>query len=168
MLKYIGGMLIIICGTLGGIYASLISKNKAAFLEQYLIFLNQVRTMIGYGHMSVRDIFRELKNISVIEPVLTDTEAFLDDGENFENAWKKSVDKNMKNMYFDRADIEAVYFFGRSFGLTDKDGEISKIELHSQMMKERLDRLKNDIASKTKIYRILGMFGGVLTAVMIC
>ncbi len=166
MLKYIGGILIIICGTLGGIYFSLRLKKKSEFLEQYLIFLNRVRTMIEYGNMSVRDIFGELKNISVIEPVLTDTEKFLDDGENFENAWKMSVDKNMKE--FDKSDIEMIYFFGKSFGVTDKNGEISKIDLHSQMIKERLDTLKNDMASKTRIYRILGMFGGVLAAVMIC
>lgn len=166
MLKYIGGILIIICGTLGGIYFSLRLKKKSEFLEQYLIFLNRVRTMIEYGNMSVRDIFGELKNISVIEPVLTDTEKFLDDGENFENAWKMSVDKNMKE--FDKSDIEMIYFFGKSFGVTDKNGEISKIDLHSQMIKERLDTLKNDMVSKTRIYRILGMFGGVLAAVMIC
>lgn len=166
MLKYIGGILIIICGTLGGIYFSLRLKKKSEFLEQYLIFLNRVRTMIEYGNMSVRDIFGELKNISVIEPVLTDTEKFLDDGENFENAWKMSVDKNMKE--FDKSDIEMIYFFGKSFGVTDKNGEISKIDLHSQMIKERLDMMKNEISSKTKIYRILGMFGGVLAAVMIC
>ena len=166
MLKYIGGILIIICGTLGGIYFSLRLKKKSEFLEQYLIFLNRVRTMIEYGNMSVRDIFGELKNISVIEPILTDTEKFLDDGENFENAWKMSVDKNMKE--FDKSDIEMIYFFGKSFGVTDKNGEISKIDLHSQMIKERLDMMKNEISSKTKIYRILGMFGGVLAAVMIC
>ena len=166
MLKYIGGILIIICGTLGGIYFSLRLKKKSEFLEQYLIFLNRVRTMIEYGNMSVRDIFVELKNISVIEPILTDTEKFLDDGENFENAWKMSVDKNMKE--FDKSDIEMIYFFGKSFGVTDKNGEISKIDLHSQMIKERLDMMKNEISSKTKIYRILGMFGGVLAAVMIC
>ena len=71
-------------------------------------------------------------------------------------------------MYFDKSDIETVYFFGKSFGVTDKNGELAKIELHSQMIRERLDMLKNDIISKTKIYRILGMFGGVLAAVMIC
>ena len=166
MLKYIGGVLIVICGTLGGIYASLRLKRKAEFLEQYLIFLNRVGTMIEYGQMSVRDIFGELKNISVIEPVLSDTERFLDEGDDFENAWRKSVDKNMKE--FDKSDIETVYFFGKSFGVTDKNGELAKIELHSQMIRERLDMLKNDIISKTKIYRILGMFGGVLAAVMIC
>ena len=166
MLKFVGGIFIVVCGTLGGIYFSLRLKKKSEFLEQYLIFLNRVRTMIEYGNMSVRDIFGELKNISVIEPVLTDTEKFLDDGENFENAWKMSVDKNMKE--FDKSDIEMIYFFGKSFGVTDKNGEISKIDLHSQMIKERLDTLKNDMASKTRIYRILGMFGGVLAAVMIC
>ena len=64
--------------------------------------------------------------------------------------------------------IEMIYFFGKSFGMTDKNGELAKIELHSQMIKEKLDILKNDVTSKTKIYRILGMFGGVLAAVMIC
>ena len=166
MLKYIGGILIVMCGTLGGIYASLRLKKKAEFFEQYIIFLNRVGTMIEYSQMSVREIFGELKNISVIEPILSDAEKFLDDGENFENAWKKSVDKNMKE--FDKSDIETVYFFGKSFGVTDKNGELAKIELHSQMIKEKLDILKNDVTSKTKIYRILGMFGGVLAAVMIC
>ena len=61
MLKFVGGIFIVVCGTLGGIYFSLRLKRKAEFFEQYIIFLNRVGTMIEYSQMSVREIFGELK-----------------------------------------------------------------------------------------------------------
>ena len=48
MLKFVGGIFIVVCGTLGGIYFSLRLRKKAEFFEQYIMFLTQVQTMISY------------------------------------------------------------------------------------------------------------------------
>ena len=70
MLKFVGGIFIVVCGTLGGIYFSLRLKRKAEFFEQYIMFLTQVQTMISYGGMSVREILKEIKNIPLAEPIM--------------------------------------------------------------------------------------------------
>lgn len=167
MLKLIGGVLIVICGTLGGIYFSLRLRKKAEFFEQYIMFLTQVQTMISYGGMSVREILREI-NIPLAEPILTDTEKYMDNGEAIETAWKKAVDENMKKQRFEKADIEIIEYFGNMFGVSDREGEVSKIKLHEELVRERWERLKSEMNSKCRVYRIVGMFCGVMTAVLIC
>lgn len=166
--KLLGSIFIVISGTFGGIYFSLRCKKRAEFLEQYRQFLTQTQTMIHYGAMSVREILRSVKGIPLIEPILRDTGQFLDNGWYLENAWKQAVDIHMKEFGFSLPDREMLYFFGSSFGVTDKDGEIAKIQLHDEIVKGRSDVLKEEISSKCRIYRIVGMFCGVLTAVMIC
>ena len=168
MLKFVGGAFIVICGTLGGIYFSLRLRRKGEFLEQYIMFLTQVQTMILYGGMSVREIFRDIKNIPLAEGILSDTEGYMNDGEAIETAWKKAVEKNMKELHFEKSDTEMIEYFGNTFGVSDREGELSKIKLHEELVRERWNILKNEMLSKCRVYRIVGMFCGVLTAVLIC
>ena len=168
MLKFIGGAFIVICGTLGGIYFSLRSRRKAEFLEQYIMFLTQVQTMISYGGMSFGEILKNIKNVPLAEGILSDTEGYMNDGEAIETAWKKAVEKNMKELHFEKSDTEMIEYFGNTFGVSDREGELSKIKLHEELVRERWNILKNEMLSKCRVYRIVGMFCGVLTAVLIC
>ena len=168
MLKFVGGIFVVVCGTLGGIYFSLRLKRKAEFLEQYIMFLTQVQTMISYVGMSVREILKGIKNIPLAEPILIDTEKYMDNGEAIETAWKKAVDENMKRLHFEKADTEMIEYFGNAFGVSDREGELSKIKLHEEIVRERWEKLKSEMYSKCRVYRIVGMFCGVMTAVMIC
>ena len=168
MLKFVGGIFIVVCGTLGGIYFSLRLRRKAEFFEQYIMFLTQVQTMISYSGISVREILKEIKNIPLAEPILTDTEKYMDNGEAIESAWKKAVNENMKKLYFEKSDIEIVEYFGNAFGISDKEGELSKIKLHEELVRNRWHVLKNDMLSKCRVYRVTGMFCGVMAAALIC
>ena len=168
MLKFVGGAFIVICGTLGGIYFSLRSRRKAEFLEQYIMFLTQVQTMISYGGMSFGEILKNIKNVPLAEGILSDTEGYMNDGEAIETAWKKAVEKNMKELHFEKSDTEMIEYFGNTFGVSDREGELSKIKLHEELVRERWNILKNEMLSKCRVYRIVGMFCGVLTAVLIC
>ena len=168
MLKFVGGAFIVICGTFGGIYFSLRLRRKGEFLEQYIMFLTQVQTMISYGGMSFGEILKNIKNVPLAEGILNDTEGYMNDGEAIETAWKKAVEKNMKELHFEKSDTEMIEYFGNTFGVSDREGELSKIKLHEELVKERWNILKNEMLSKCRVYRIVGMFCGVLTAVLIC
>ena len=168
MLKFVGGIFIVVCGTLGGIYFSLRLKKKAEFFEQYIMFLTQVQTMISYGGMSVREILREIRNIPLAEPILYDTEKYMDNGEAIETAWKKAVGENKKQLHLEKSDKELLEYFGNTFGVSDREGELSKIKLHEELIRERWENLKNEMYAKCRVYRIVGMFCGVMTAVLIC
>ena len=168
MLKFVGGILIVVCGTLGGIYFSLRLKRKAEFFEQYIMFLMQVQTMISYGGMSIGEILRGIKSVPLTEPILLDTEKYMDNGEAIETAWKKAVDGNMKKLHLEKSDTEMLEYFGNSFGVSDREGELSKIKLHEELVRERWENLKNEMYAKCRVYRIVGMFCGVMTAVLIC
>ena len=168
MLRFVGGIFIVVCGTLGGIYFSLRLRRKAEFFEQYLMFLTQVQTMISYGRMSVKEILREVRNIPLAEPILTDTEKYMNEGEAIETAWKKAVNENGKKLHLEKSDTELLEYFGNTFGVSDREGELSKIKLHEELIKERWENLKSEMNAKCRVYRIVGMFCGVMTAVLIC
>ena len=111
---------------------------------------------------------KEIKNIPLAEPILRDTEKYMDNGEAIESAWKKAVNENMKKLYFEKSDIEIVEYFGNAFGISDREGELSKIKLHEELVRNRWHVLKNDMLSKCRVYRVTGMFCGVMAAALIC
>lgn len=167
MVKLLGGMLIVVSGTLGGMYAGVRLKRQTEFWEQYLLFLTQAQTMIGYGGTAVREIFRQVKGIPLAEPMVREALEALDRGEGIEEAWKRAVQRQMKALGFGSEDIERVYFFGSAFGVTDRQGELAKIQLHTELIGERCRVLKEELAVKLRIYRMVGMCCGVLSAVVV-
>lgn len=167
-IKFFGGILIVVSGTFGGIYCSKRLKNRLDFLEQYIIFLTQAHTMINFGAMSVKEILLGIKSVPLVEPLLKDTANALENGLCIENAWKSSVDTHTKKFGFQKSDTEMLYFFGNTFGVSDISGELTKIKLHTELVSNRADTLRQEFVSKQKIYRISGMFGGVLTAILLC
>ena len=81
---------------------------------------------------------------------------------------EKAVDGNMKKLHLEKSDKELLEYFGNTFGVSDREGELSKIKLHEELIRERWENLKNEMYAKCRVYRIVGMFCGVMTAVLIC
>lgn len=162
MLKFAGGLLLSVCGILTGIYLGEKLKTRTLFYEQYIRFLTQAQTMIGYTASSIRTVLEETKELPLMKPVITDTLAGLDNGKSFEQAWKYAVVKNIHN----NDDRKLLLYFGAVFGTSDISGELAKISLQKENSQHRLGELKEDLKTKKRLYRTVGMFCGVLAAVV--
>lgn len=163
LVKIAGGLLLVICGTLAGLYAAGKFKDRVRLYEQYLIFLNQVKTALGYTAPDVRELLEMESDVPLLSPVIHDTAALLDDGCNFSDAWQSAVELHVR----DRSDRELLRRFGESFGTSNVSGEIGKLSLLMELVRERLDAMKEELKTKRRLYRIVGMFGGVLSAVLL-
>lgn len=168
LLKFFGGLLIVISGTLCGVYASHKLGNKVKFMEQYLMFLTHARTTVSYTAVPAEELLRESNAQPLLKPLLTDVADKLGNGSSFDNAWRSSFESKEADVLLSKEDRELVCGFGDAFGTSDINGEIEKIGLNFELVKSRLEQMRNELGSKRRIYRILGMFAGVVVTVLIC
>ncbi len=63
-------------------------------------------------------------------------------------------------------DRKLLLYFGAVFGTSDISGELAKISLQKENSQRRLGELKEDLKTKKRLYRTVGMFCGVLAAVV--
>lgn len=166
-IKFCGAVIIVVSGTLCGIYAAKSVENRVKFLEQYVMFLTQVKTMICYGAISVSEILKSVNAVPLVSPLLDECGISMSDGMSFEAAWHKAVNKEYKKKLFTAEDKMLLCSFGETFGNSDADGETTKTELHIALVSERLNKIREEHLSKNKLYRIVGMFSGIAIALII-
>lgn len=163
VLKIAGGLLLSICGMTAGMYFGEKLKTRVLFWEQYIRFLTQAQTMIGYTASDIRTVLEEARELPLVRPIIKDTLRGLDSGQCFESAWKAAADKNIH----DSNDRKQLYYFGAVFGTSNIEGELAKIGLQKENSQRRLDELKEALKTKKRLYRTLGTFCGVLLAVVL-
>ncbi len=166
-IKFLGALIIVSSGTMCGIYAAGGLKRRVEFLEQYIIFLTQAKTMISYSAVSVSEIFSEVSSVPLVRPFLDICLDGLSGGMSLKSSWHDAVNSMYEQKLFSASDKALMYSFGETFGIGGINEEMTKTELHIALMNERLDEAKAELASKNKLYRILGMFGGIMVALII-
>lgn len=162
-LKVGGGALLVICGMLAGCYGAEKLKHRIAFYEQYIRFLTQISSMIGYTAASVPTLFDSVQGLPLIEPLLQQTVHGLSAGEDFPTAWKAAVHRFVS----DKTDRRLLNYFGETFGTDNCAGELAKLSLHRETAARQQSDLQEDYKTKHKLYRTLGLFGGTLLAILL-
>ena len=57
--------------------------------------------------------------------------------------------------------------FGEKLGKTDLEGQLSHIELYRALFQKQIKEAEDDAQKKSRLYRTLGIFGGVSAAILI-
>lgn len=167
MLKLIGLCLISVTGGLVGINASLRLKSRTELLEKYIALLNETKTRIRLSACDIRELF---KNDLCYEPLDFMTAEFTRNIKNKFNAklsWERAVNSAFKKYRLSKADKELIADFGADFGQSDIDGELSHIDLHIALAEDRLEKARTELIQKGKLYRTLGIFGGITVSLII-
>lgn len=167
ILKLIGLFLISVTGGLVGIKASLLLKSRVEFLEKYITLMYETKTRIRLSACDIRELF---KNDSGFEPINFLTSEFtrnIKKDSTAKIAWETAVASAFKKYKLPKIDIELISEFGTDFGQNDIDGEINHIDLHIALVEDRLEKARTELSQKGKLYRTLGIFGGITISLII-
>lgn len=164
--KIIGGILIVLCGTFTGIYFSERSRRETMFLRQYILFLGQIRSMVEYAGESIGDIMLKVHSVPLMDHLIGEFTGRLSSGEDMVSAWTKSVENSLDRKEFDSADTVLLLNFCEGFGEMGPAEEGSRIQMLIGAVTARLEQKEKDSLVKQRLYRTVGTFCGVLTAVV--
>ncbi len=162
-LKIGGAFLLVVGGILAGSYRASKLKDRITFYEQYIRFLTQASSLIGYTAANVTTLFESIQGVPVIEPLLKTTMTHLSMGEDFPTAWQFAVQRFVTN----QTDRRLLNYFGDTFGTENCAGELAKLSLHRETAARLQADLRQDYQTKHKLYRTLGLFGGTLLAILL-
>ncbi len=156
--------MLIVAGTLAGCMESRKLAARVIDLEAFLRFLSRTQTEIRFEALPVEQIVRrhggELNFLRICARGCTQ-------GKSFSAAWEESVAKGAKDSGFLPSDIELLQGFGREFGATDVEGQLSHCALYTELVSEHLRKAREEKEKKSKLYRSLGIFGGVAAAIVL-
>ena len=148
---------------------NLISKKytlRLTELKELKNALNIIESKIKFTYEPLPDIFMQTskmvsKNISQIF-VQASNNMYIG---NAEEAWNTSVETATTNLNLE--DIENIKSFGKMLGKTDKEGQLSRIELTKTFIEMQIEKAKIEEQKNAKMYKTLGAIMGLAFVIML-
>ena len=143
VLKIILSILIIVCATKLGIEISKKYVFREKELYEFKNAFNMMETKIRYTYEPLKEIFYEMsetldRNVGNV---------FRNVSKNLENSsakksWENAIDKNQ--LYLLKEDKDVLKGFGKLLGKTDKQGQISEIELILELLENQIEKANKE------------------------
>lgn len=128
--------------------------------------LNIIESKIKFTYEPIPEIFMQTskmlsQNISKV---------FVQASENMKKesasiAWEKSLEES--NTYLNKEDIENIKSFGKMLGKTDKEGQISSLELTRTFIEMQIEKAKLEETKNSKMYKTLGGIIGLAIVIIL-
>lgn len=139
--------------------------SRVDCLEAFLRFLSAAETEIRYSGTPIRQIIRlHGEELSFLRACLQKC----DRGVNFSGAWRRSVEQEAKAEGFSLPDRKLLASFGKEFGASDTQGQLSLCELYLTLFQGNLKTAKEERNKKSRLYLTLGIFGGLAASLLLC
>ena len=165
MLKLFGILAIIVSTSLIGVSMSDKLKKRVKELNLINYMLDEISVLIRYKAITVYEIVESLKQNQMYNDLGFITGFECDIKTPFYTAWDKSV-SNMQSE-LTPYDKKLLKSFGNSLGTSDISGQLSSIEV----FKSDFSKLEKEAAAlyekKSKLYRSLGLLGGMFVSIML-
>ena len=91
----------------------------------------------------------------------------LENNKPFDKQWQEKISSLPNTLALNKSDKELLSEFGNELGKTDIDGQLKHIEFYKNLFDNQLLAAEEDIISKSKLYKTIGLFAGISTALMI-
>jgi len=159
ILKFIiSGLIIYICTYLGICKAKTyeVRERELKRIKNSLAFF---KSKVEFTYEPIKEIFTQISKSVYLhkDNVFLRTVELLK-AYNIEYAWENAVEENSA---FNKEDKEVLKMFGKLLGKTDKNGQISEIEITQSFVQKQLEKAEQEKNKNVKLYRTLGVSLGV-------
>lgn len=156
-------MTIIVCSLIGNYFATR-DLNRVKTIEEIFLMIQIISTEIKFCKTPLDSIVNKLsKNDGFIHlNFICECEKLLGK-QKFPTAWQTSVKKSALH----ESDKQLLISLGNNLGTSDVEGQLSNCELHKELFENNYNSAREKCLKFGKLYTSLGLFGGVLVAVVI-
>lgn len=154
MLKPLLCIVIVLSSTMIGFYYSHRLYTRKITLQKFINELKSSVTHIRYNSDNLCDIFAD----RFVGFTFSEDEPFL-------SQWMGLLKKY--NSKLNKDDITLLLSFAENLGKSDVNGEISHIQMYIEMLNDSVEDAKNNINSKSKLYRTFGISIGLLISILL-
>ncbi len=164
LLKLFGCAAIALSGLVLGLIKSKSLFSRRDCLKRFDVFLEALSTDLRYN---CEDIFTSVNTAAKacgLDFICVDAE----NKSSFYSVWSDCIGKAPRQYALQNSDKELLTEFGERLGKTDLEGQLSHIELCRALLQKQINTAEEAAAKSSRLYKTLGIFGGVCAAILIC
>lgn len=171
MYRIVGCILVVVAGAGMGFSGSMRLSEQIRILEKLLQMVICLKGEIRCGNASLPDAFygaagrmngkyREFL-ISAADRMKAGT------GEKLSQICRECAESALKKSCLTHGEKDAFFSVGEYLGYMDLEMQIKQLSLYEKNLEEEISRLKEEASGKKRLYRSLGILGGLLLAVLL-
>ena len=164
--KYITLIFVFIITCLIGYFISKKYSNRVTELKQLQIALDILENKIKFTYEPLKDIFQQMDNMmdGNIANVFKEISKNLQK-DNVEISFFKALEKIKTNLL--EEDVAILINLSKSLGKTDKEGQVSQIELADTFIKSQIKKAEKEEEKNSKLYKTLGVTVGLAFVIIL-
>ena len=159
IIKWIMYILIFGASTKIGILFSQRYEKRVSELKEFKSAFTILKTKIRYTYEPLKDIFEEIINCTNgrAKDVFIKTCKYIDI-ENSTESWNRAITNTPLNITTE--DKTVIMQLGKMLGKTDKDGQISQIDITLNFLDMQIEKAEYEKQKNAKLYKTLGAITG--------
>lgn len=169
--KIAGSLIVILSCTFLGYVLSTDCRKRPQQLRELQSMLQMFENQISYLSDVITEAFMRIGKVCRSETGIffTKTVEVLNESRNrsASQAWEQAVMQNIKRTALDREDEEILLTFGKMLGCTDLDGQVKNIRLALDQLKHQEVKAEVSRSRNEKMYRSLGVLGGIAVVIVL-
>ena len=163
-LKLIGCILITLSSTTFGLNYIKNIKTRVFALNEIMELINTMKIKISYEFCDIPNLLHSLSGKYLIA---RQCHMHLIDCETLQVAWNKSIDEYASVMHLKAEDVRILRDLCMSLGQTDIDGQISNLNMYSNIIEENYKKANLELNSKSRVIFSTSMFAGLLISIIL-
>lgn len=165
----IAALLALCIGGFIGITKSKLLRSRVTELEEIMVMLEKIQTYLQYERLPTGDILQRLaKSESLSHLVfLPDCAARMQEAVPFPVLWKQCVERHASFMSLTADDRQTLHMLGSVLGGSDAKSQLNGFALLDELTRQALTQAQESLSQKGKLYRSLGILGGVGIAILL-
>lgn len=163
ILKILGSLLLVSACFVTGCIKSKALYRRREFLENLLVFISLLETNLRFSGSDIFTLISASANSDDLRYLIVDSSQT---DKAFSELWNANVSELPNSLALKGEDKKLLTDFGSELGKSDLEGQIKHLQLYQSMFQRQLLSAQNEIAKKSKLYKIMGLFVGVSVALV--
>ncbi len=164
-MKLVGAALIIFTAYLMGCQVCALYQRRVRYLEEIIMGLELFRAEVNYGLTPLPQAFQNIgkKFKNPVGSLFVDFSLSLLQGKGLSalECWRAVLEKRSSELALKDEQMEILERLGSTWGQGDKDGQRKQISLIQELLKHALEGARNERQKNDKLWKYLGLLGGV-------
>ena len=165
-IKYVSLAMILGISFLIGYLISKKYKDRVNELKELQIALDILENKIKFTYEPLKEIFYQMKKL--LKENVSELFGFVSkklENENVELAFKNAIKESKNNLL--EEDLEVLRNLSKTLGKTEKDGQVSQIELAKTFIKTQIKKAEMEEEKNSKLYKTLGVTIGLASVILL-
>jgi len=171
LFKIAGSMIVILSCTFLGFVLSNDCRKRPQQLRELQSLLQMFENQISYLSDVISEAFERISKVGSSETHIffSKTIEILNKERTASapEAWEQAVRQNIKKTSLNLEDEEVLVAFGKLLGRSDIDGQVKNIRLTLGHLKLQEEKAEDSRKSNEKMYRSLGILGGIAVVIVL-